>query len=117
VFAEDLAGAQSAGEVCIDDGVPLVFRKIDRRRAFGAARGIDEDVDLAKRGDRFVQDTLQRRPIGNVDVTRSERRPNSSISRAAVSTCSARREVGTTSAPAWAKPWAMARPIPEVPPQ
>jgi len=50
------------------------------------------------------------------DVRRSDRLPSSSISRATVSTCSARREVGTTSAPASANPWAMARPIPEVPP-
>src|SRR5689334_10039979 len=49
MFAEDLAGAQSPGEVCVDDGVPLVFRKRDRRRAFGPTSGVDEDVDLAKR--------------------------------------------------------------------
>src|SRR5919112_499495 len=50
------------------------------------------------------------------DVTRSVRLPRSSISAAAASTCSARREVGTTSAPASASPCATARPMPDVPP-
>ena len=50
------------------------------------------------------------------EVMRKERRPRASISRAAASTCSCRREVATTSAPASANPWAMARPMPEVPP-
>src|SRR5579863_5656494 len=49
-------------------------------------------------------------------VTRSERLPSASISFAAFSTCSARRELATTSAPASASPSAIALPMPVVPP-
>ena len=50
------------------------------------------------------------------EVIDNDRRPKASISPAAILTCSCRRAVGTTSAPAWASPSAIARPIPEVPP-
>src|SRR4051794_32361533 len=50
------------------------------------------------------------------DATRSVRLPRASISLAAASTCPARREVGTTSAPASVSPCATARPMPDVPP-
>src|SRR5665213_3595094 len=50
------------------------------------------------------------------EVTASERRPSDSICAAVSFTCSARRDVATTSAPASASPNASAWPIPEVPP-
>src|SRR5262249_8699357 len=50
------------------------------------------------------------------EVNRSARRPRASASRAAESTCSVRRDVGTTSAPASANASMIARPRPEVPP-
>src|SRR5215813_11007134 len=50
------------------------------------------------------------------EVNRRARRPRASASRAAESTCSARRDVGTTSAPASANASMIARPRPEVPP-
>ena len=49
--------------------------------------------------------------------TRRLRRPLASTALAVSSTTSARREVATTSAPASARPMAMARPRPEVPPR
>src|SRR5947209_4047474 len=50
------------------------------------------------------------------EVSRRARRPVVSIAFAASSTCSSRRELATTSAPASANPTAIASPIPEVPP-
>jgi len=50
------------------------------------------------------------------EVSRSALRPMASIAFAASSTCSGRRELATTSAPASASPIAIANPIPEVPP-
>src|SRR5690242_4236289 len=50
------------------------------------------------------------------DVQRRVLHPFDSIDLAASSTCSTRRDVATTSAPASASPLAIARPIPEVPP-
>ncbi len=50
------------------------------------------------------------------EVSRSALRPLDSICAAASSTCSCRRELATTSAPASANPTAMASPIPDVPP-
>src|SRR5580704_3529793 len=50
------------------------------------------------------------------DVRRNALRPVASIAFAASSTCSGRRELATTSAPASASPIAIANPIPEVPP-
>ena len=47
---------------------------------------------------------------------RSVWRPAASISAAVLSTCSGRRAEATTSAPAWARPRLIARPMPEVPP-
>ena len=49
-------------------------------------------------------------------ATRNVRRPSASISAAAFSTCSSRRELATTSAPASARPSAIACPSPVVPP-
>ncbi len=49
-------------------------------------------------------------------VTASERHPMASISAATFLTCSRRRELGTTSAPAPASPCAIACPNPVVPP-
>src|SRR4030095_10200332 len=42
--------------------------------------------------------------------------PNLSTSDAATRTCSSRRPVGTTCAPAWARPRVNAKPMPDVPP-
>src|SRR5262245_36979620 len=50
------------------------------------------------------------------EQTRNDRTPRFSISEAAFSTSSLRRELGMTSAPASAKPYAIALPMPEVPP-
>src|SRR4030095_9429901 len=50
------------------------------------------------------------------ELTRRVCLPRASISFAAASTCSGRRDVGTTSAPASAIPLAIAKPIPDVPP-
>jgi hypothetical protein len=55
---EHLAGSQGACQVRIHDCVPVFLRKIDRRRSLGTSRAIDQDVYLAKRGDRLVQERL-----------------------------------------------------------
>jgi hypothetical protein len=50
------------------------------------------------------------------EVTLSERRPRARISAAVAETSASRREVGTTSAPAAAKPSERALPMPDAPP-
>src|SRR5271170_5102562 len=50
------------------------------------------------------------------ELSRSDRRPVASIAFAASSTCSGPRKLATTSAPASARPIAIAKPIPDVPP-
>src|SRR5437763_1541907 len=47
--AETLVGAQTAVEVDIDDAGPMLFGDPDRWGLLERARGVHEDVDLAKR--------------------------------------------------------------------
>src|SRR5688572_10107384 len=62
-----------------------------------------------------ARDSSERLSVTSVRM-RAVRRPRDSTSPATSSTCSRRRDVATTSAPASARPWTRARPIPDVPP-
>src|SRR5262249_39847406 len=68
--------------------------------------------DSTARDSRFCNDSRSE----TSEQTLNDRRPRLSISEAAFSTCSTLRDDGTTFAPASARPCAMARPIPDVPP-
>src|SRR4051812_11237708 len=63
---ENLARPQSSGQIRLDNRIPVFFLKIQRRRAFGAPGGIDQNVYLAESIDAFVQDFLHRFPVGHV---------------------------------------------------
>src|ERR1700687_2847165 len=73
VTAEDLAGAQSSGEVGLEDFVPLLVRHVEGRPALDATGAVDEDVHLAERGDDLSERDLQGRPVSDVatDAQRS----------------------------------------------
>jgi hypothetical protein len=105
VAAEDLRSAQCPGEVGLQDRVPVVrpaqltMMSTLPKRATDACSSASSDA-------RSVTS----------EATASEPRPMASISRTVSSTRSARRDVGTTLAPASASARDMMRPIPEVPP-
>src|SRR5712664_2670213 len=48
VPAEDAASAQSSLQICFEDGIPLGFRKIERRHSFRASGTIHQDLDAAE---------------------------------------------------------------------
>ena len=64
--AEDLAGAQGAGEVRLQDAAPLLLGEVEDGRALDAARAVDEDVDLPERGEDGVPRLLERGAVGDV---------------------------------------------------
>src|ERR1051325_6302653 len=66
VRSKNLRRAQRAGEIRVDNVVPVSLGKVECRRALRAARRVHEYVDFAKRADHFIEDVLQRRAIGNV---------------------------------------------------
>ena len=54
VTAEDPGGAESAGEICVHDGVPFEFGEIHGGHALGAAGAVDQDLDFTE----FAKDGL-----------------------------------------------------------
>ena len=103
--SEHLATAQRAGEVGVDDPLPVVIGHLERRHALGDARGAHQDVDAAERLEHRVAHALERgRRRSTSAGSRSVRRPRASISAATASTSAARRPTLTTSAPASARP-------------
>ena len=64
--AEDLAGAEGAGEVGLQDVVPLLLGHLEAGHPPRLARAVDEDVDRAEGGDARGQQALERRAVGHV---------------------------------------------------
>src|SRR5437667_117768 len=55
VPAEDLAGAQCAGQIGFDDGIPLLFAQIESWRALRDSGAVDEDVHAPECRDDLSQ--------------------------------------------------------------
>jgi hypothetical protein len=51
---EDLTGSESARQVRIKDVVPVIFRIIESRGAFGSTRRVHQNVYFAERLNAFV---------------------------------------------------------------
>ena len=105
VLAEDLAGAQSSGEVGVENACPLLFGQVERGRALDFSGAVDEDVDLAELLDAW------RRAALRAKRDRRRRRLDEGFCGRAASMASAVHppaaggaRVATTSAPASARP-------------
>jgi hypothetical protein len=65
-LVESLAGAQRTGEIGVYDAVPLVFGKIFGRRAFDAARYVQQHIDSAEGGHHGVSERIYGGAVGDV---------------------------------------------------
>src|ERR1700679_3296412 len=65
-LAEDLAGAQRAGEVGVDNRVPILLGYIYRWRALDAACAVDENVDFTEGCKSGVAESDERGAVGDV---------------------------------------------------
>jgi hypothetical protein len=72
--AEDLAGAEGAGDVGVHDGLPLVFGKVDGGGALDLAGAVDEDVDFTEGLEGGRAECFEAGAIG--DVGWLTQRPN-----------------------------------------
>src|SRR6266478_3218503 len=61
-----LTGSQCSGQIRFDDVVPVVLRKIKCRGTLSSACGVDQNINLAKCLDAFVQHLLQGISVGNI---------------------------------------------------
>jgi hypothetical protein len=64
--AKNLTRPQGPGQVCIDNCIPIFFGKIQCRCPPGAARAVDEYVNLSKFTNRCIQQFFERLAIGNI---------------------------------------------------
>ena len=66
VLAEDLAGAQRAGEIGIEDAGPLFFREGERWRAPDSSGAVDEDINLAEAAEGGGEQFFERSAVANI---------------------------------------------------
>jgi hypothetical protein len=64
--SKDLAGAQGPGKVCVQDALPLIFRKIKSGRALDFPGAVDEDVRFAEMFQRLPEKVFQRGAVADV---------------------------------------------------
>ena len=66
VAANDAASAECAGQICLEDGVPLCVGKIESRSTLGAAGAVDENLNTAEFLGRSREQILDCGFIGDV---------------------------------------------------
>ena len=66
-MAEDLAGAEDGGEVCIENALIFLFRDLKERRGGIGAGAVDEDIDLAGTLEHGFQQGVERLAGRDVD--------------------------------------------------
>ena len=66
VGAEDLAGAKRAGQVGVEDALPLGVVDLERGAPLGPSGAVDQDVDLAEGLDGGLAERLQGGAVGDV---------------------------------------------------
>ena len=79
-LAEDLASPQRTVEIHVHYVLPQLFGAIEGRNAFGDAGGVDEDVDLAERGEDGVVKELREARSRTSEGMRRVLRPVASMS-------------------------------------